>query len=789
MVTSNGSPRRTRHERVASLGVGPNWWDRWVSKAHQPRVVSGFLLALGSAFLWLLLLQAWKPPLGYRLGHIPSRAVMAKQSFRILDQPRTAMLREQAKREVECVYENRPQSLTQLRGGLNDLLISLTATGDEEELDSAGQQSLGRLLPSGEENSEGPTPQAALAAVRSLLAEEGAIERLNAVLGVVLEPLLERGLLRSLTHGLQEGNQRWIQVVPAGATSGDRGRRVEVPQVRLAEVLAGLKRSLPAEFQRQFQSEQALLVGELVYNYFVAELQPTLNYRQDLTELARKADMEAVEPTYISYLPGVSVIAPAGRPLDAEKVALLVAEWHSWLVELRWSEQLLRLFAFLGLITAIYTLCGLLIWYQYDRSLLVDRRQLIGLLGLFGVTLCVSVWGGRDPWQVEIVPLALCAMTATIVYGRPVAVLVGGSVALAIVFQLGLRLADLVVLCSAVAGCVLLLGRVRNRTRLLYVGMAAGAVAALTTIGAGVMVGQVATHTLEDPNSGGALLSDTGHLSQLAHLGWIAGRQWVLATVAGLLMTVLLPFVERAFGVQTDLSLLELGDASHPLLRQLAQRAPGTYNHSINVAAIAEAAAEAVGAQSLLVRVGAYFHDIGKMFKPNYFVENQGQEASRHDRLQPAMSTLVIIAHVKDGADLARQHRLPIALIDFIEQHHGTTLVEYFYHQAKKSESEESGEVVSELNFRYPGPKPRSIEAAIMMLADAVEGAARALVEPTPSRIQHLVDQIAMKRLLDGQFDECRLTLLQLDRIKQSLVKSLVSIYHGRVKYPDQQRA
>jgi putative nucleotidyltransferase with HDIG domain len=188
--------------------------------------------------------------------------------------------------------------------------------------------------------------------------------------------------------------------------------------------------------------------------------------------------------------------------------------------------------------------------------------------------------------------------------------------------------------------------------------------------------------------------------------------------------------------------------------------------------------------------VGAYFHDIGKMFKPDYFIENQGQGPNQHDALQPAMSTLVIIAHVKDGADLARSHHLPEPIIDFILQHHGTTLVEYFYLEAaKRSEEDPDGKSVSDKDFRYPGPRPQTLEAAVMMLADAVESASRTLVDPTPARIKSLVDSIAMKRLTDGQFDECGLTLLQLDRIKQSLVKSLTAIYHARVKYPGQQSA
>ncbi len=261
------------------------------------------------------------------------------------------------------------------------------------------------------------------------------------------------------------------------------------------------------------------------------------------------------------------------------------------------------------------------------------------------------------------------------------------------------------------------------------------------------------------------------------------------SVVAGFLMTGLLPFIESLFGVQTELSLLELGDVAHPLLQELVRRAPGTYNHSINVASIAEAAAESIGARGLLVRVGAYFHDIGKMLKPGYFVENQGQDANRHESLVPAMSTLIIIAHIKDGADLARQHHLPQSMIDFIQQHHGTTLVEYFYRRAnERSEANDEGEV-EESAFRYPGPKPQTKEAAVLMLADAVESASRALVEPTPARIESLVHEIAMKRLLDGQFDCCGLTLQELATIEDSLVKSLTAVYHGRVKYPSQRTA
>ncbi len=226
------------------------------------------------------------------------------------------------------------------------------------------------------------------------------------------------------------------------------------------------------------------------------------------------------------------------------------------------------------------------------------------------------------------------------------------------------------------------------------------------------------------------------------------------------------------------------------MLQELVRRAPSTYNHSITVGSIAEAAAESIGARGLLVRVGAYFHDIGKMLKPGYFIENQGPDDNRHETLVPAMSTLVIIAHIKDGADLARQHRLPQPIIDLIAQHHGTTRVEFFYGRAtEQQQADPNGGEVDESSFRYPGPKPQTKEAAVLMLADAVESASRTLVDPTPARIESLVREIAEHRLHGGQFDESGLTLRELRTIEKSMVMSLTSIYHGRIKYPEQRTA
>jgi putative nucleotidyltransferase with HDIG domain len=253
---------------------------------------------------------------------------------------------------------------------------------------------------------------------------------------------------------------------------------------------------------------------------------------------------------------------------------------------------------------------------------------------------------------------------------------------------------------------------------------------------------------------------------------------------AGFIIFGILPLIERIFDVTTALTLLEWGTIHQPLLRRLREEAPGTYSHSQTLGDIGESAAEAIGADGLLTRTGAYYHDVGKMVKPSYFVENYEMRVDHHKKLQPTMSMLIIVGHVRDGLDLARQYGVPRSLRSFIGEHHGTTLVEYFYHEAAARQSAEGKREPAESEFRYPGPKPQSKETAILMLSDAVEGAVRALSEPTAGRVESTVHQIAMKRLMDGQLDECHMTLKDLRGVEDSLTRSLIAIYHGRIAYP-----
>jgi putative nucleotidyltransferase with HDIG domain len=572
-----------------------------------------------------------------------------------------------------------------------------------------------------------------------------------------------KGVLEKIQHGIDEGSQTEIDVHPLGNPA--ELSRVQVFDVQLREAKLRLKDRFEEELGEGPFSDR-------LFSWIEPRLSGSLEIDREATDRAKREAVEKTPQQFVRYAAD-DLLAEAGRPLSAESLLLLERE-HGEFLRLEDARQsAARALATLGLFLAMFALAGSYI-HLHHRDVLADFGHVATLLALAVVTVLLCTLVAGESWQAEVVPLLLFAMTVAIAYDEDLALLLTAQVALVVIVGLGQGLADYVTLAAPAAAMVFWMGRLRSRSKLIYVGLWAGGVALLTCLGANLLAGR--SLVLD----GGSL--DLQLLSEAARIG-----AWTV--LAGFLMTGLLPFIEKWFGVLTDLSLLEVGDVAHPLLQELVRRAPGTYNHSINVASLGEAAAEAIGARGLLVRVGAYFHDVGKMLKPLYFVENQGQE-NRHESLVPAMSTLIIVAHVKEGVELARQYGLPQPIVDLIAEHHGTTLVEYFYRRAtERSQNDPHGEEVDEQTYRYPGPKPSTRESAVLMLTDAVESASRTLTEPTPARIASLVHDLAMKRLLDGQFDDCGLTLEELGIIEQSLVKSLTAVYHGRVKYPDQRTA
>jgi putative nucleotidyltransferase with HDIG domain len=269
------------------------------------------------------------------------------------------------------------------------------------------------------------------------------------------------------------------------------------------------------------------------------------------------------------------------------------------------------------------------------------------------------------------------------------------------------------------------------------------------------------------------------------HLMWDWAFGMLGGVTAGILATGFAPAAEMTFAYTTDIKLLELANLDRPILRKLMLEAPGTYHHSVIVGSLVEAASSAIGANSLLAKVSGYYHDIGKIKKPLYFIENQEGHENRHDKLAPSMSSLILIAHVRDGVEIAQNHRLGKAIIDTIQQHHGTNVITYFYEKAKQ-QNQTGEDSVNMEHFRYPGPRPQTKEAGLVLLADSVEAASRALDNPTPARIKGLVQQIINKIFLDGQLEECELTLKDLHEIAGSFNKILNGIYHHRIEYPEE---
>ncbi|MGA2916712.1 MAG: HDIG domain-containing metalloprotein [Sedimentisphaerales bacterium] len=411
----------------------------------------------------------------------------------------------------------------------------------------------------------------------------------------------------------------------------------------------------------------------------------------------------------------------------------------------------------IGIVMAVYI-------YHYNYKIIKNPLRAIALSSLLIVLLAFSKFGSffQNHIYVAVACSITCAIILSIIYDQRFSIGMSLFFAPLVCIAAG-RENDFGIFLTMTAGILtscFLLREIRTRIKLLEVGVFAGAAVFIICFAAG----------LYEKGLSGQLFS-------------YCSRMAAVTIFVGIIIQALLPLIERIFRVATSMTLLDYSDANQPLLKKLAMEAPGTFSHSLLIGSIAQTAAETIGANGLLCRVGAYYHDIGKIGKPYYFIENQMGTASRHEQLSPAMSQLIIAGHVKDGIEMAKEYRLPAVIMQFIETHHGTTLIEYFYEEARKK-AEGKVSPPSEVEFRYPGPRPQTKEAAIVMLADTVEGTVRALTEITPTKIEVVVHSMAMKRLQDNQFDDCDLTLRELSRIEDSLSKSLAAHYHGRIAYP-----
>jgi hypothetical protein len=406
----------------------------------------------------------------------------------------------------------------------------------------------------------------------------------------------------------------------------------------------------------------------------------------------------------------------------------------------------------------------LLFLYLLRPSLFYDTRKVLLVSLVLGLVLVGFLVAGAIGDEARYgVPVALAVVLLTIVFDSRVGSF--ATITLALLGGLVLGFDFEFLFATLIAGilAVFSVRDVKSRSQLLA--------------SAGLVVGVYAAVLF-----GYALLRAEPFSARFA-------AEAVAVLVHALLLLLTAPLLwgmERAFGVTTDLTLLELSDTNRPLLKELSMRAPGTFNHALQVANLAEAAADAVGANALRARVGALYHDIGKMLKPEYFIENQRPGENPHEDMKPAMSALVIAAHVRDGLELGRESRLPTVVTDFIGTHHGTGLMEFFLRKAEALRAPDAPPI-DDADYRYPGPRPFTNEQAIVMLADSVEAASRSLDRPTPRRLEALVDAIVKARIADGQLDRSALTFQDVDRIKETFLAMLAGIYHFRVRYPGQE--
>ena len=486
-----------------------------------------------------------------------------------------------------------------------------------------------------------------------------------------------------------------------------------------------------------------------------------LEFDPTATDLRRRHEAEQVSPVKVQFFKGERIVRKNQR-VAAEHVERLRA-LSTFMVQSVRQENLLALvvpiFARLVLIGLCVAGMGLYLVVFQKRE--TRRISSILALGLIWAGMILAVYAiHRSGFSEYFIPIAVSSILVTVLFNLSLGVFstICLSVLLGVItgFDFSLTFLNLAVgIVTAYS-----VRRVHHRYD-FYRPVLYGSATYLLLI--------YLLETLRFQNTGAILAS--------------CGIGVLNAFFSSMLCIGLLPVFEGLFGFTTDLTLLELSDLNHPLLRRLSMEAPGTYHHSLTIGTLAEAAAEAIGANALLARVGSYYHDVGKIEKPEYFIENQTLFKSRHDKLAPSMSALIIESHVKVGRDLAAEFNLPDKIIDFIEQHHGTTVMKFFLHKARRLATEDE---VADEEYRYPGPKPQTKETAILMLADSVEAVSRTLEDPKPSRLRAAITKVIRDKFEAAQLDECDLTLKDLTKIEETFFQHLLGLFHSRVEYPEQ---
>ncbi len=719
------TPRKTKAEKKASAFTRPRL-HRWVV------AVAVYVLVLAATLI--LPARGYRPSLD--VGSVAPRSMFAASSFTVEDRAATSSDRDDARAAVRPVYRVDPAVLEEGLSRCSQVFEELARV-------KAGQLSVEELALE--------VPDAAIEAV--IRKDELDLVESETVKAVKL--VLSGPLVGDLDKLESEAGKTVIL--------NRDGAKSETAISSLAS-MGSLKQYLAKELRGSLGRNRQARSAVLEITMGIAR--PNLLVDEEETQAAREIAAAAV-PTSMRAVEEGEAIVRRGDRVSEEHLYILAAMAREDQPER--GGVMLRFGGMALLVLVCVIAMGMYLWRFHSPDLTGLRYlAILGLAGI-GTTVFARV--------ATVIPLPGDTVYAVPVAGvtMAVAVLLQPRVGIMLSLLLGLLVGEVsghnleamvVATVGGIAGVYGALG-IRHRLHILKAALLV-ACANVLTITALELLRAVPAGEISITSLGGDLM-------------WGA----VNAGLSGIVAAVSVPVLEHVFNLVTDSKLLELADLNQPVLKRLEQEAPGTYQSSLVVGALAEASARAIGANGLLARVGAYYHDIGKVTKPSYFGENEstGNGKSDHDRISPRMSNLVLLSHVKSGVELGAKYRLPGRILDLIQQHHGTTMTAYFYDRARETEVE--GEEVRDSDFRYPGPKPQTKEAALLLLSDSVEAAVRSLEQPGPKQIRDTVDQVIKTKVDDRQLDECDLNLRDLSLVSESFTRTLVSHYHRRVKYPE----
>ncbi|HXV27640.1 MAG TPA: HDIG domain-containing protein [bacterium] len=669
------------------------------------------------------------------IGEPSPRTLFSPFELNFVDEKATALLREQKSREVPLVFRSNPQVLKQTRSQVEVLFSALYQIKKKKE----GDVVLVDIKP----------PLALSPDSSRLLLEGDTLEQTRKLLETLLERYLNQEIIDDQTKvGLGELKGGELLIVNP-ETKTDK-----VIAVKNLATVTDVRNGAEQGLKEMVPKDQRL--RSAVSEIFGAVLKPNLSLAPNETKNRRSKAAESV-PAVQEEVKKDELIVQRGMLITAdEKLRLEMIQ-----KEMAKQKVKNKLFA-VGLELFLAYLLMFLYLLFFERKTLFSVRNvlLIHAILLVSLLICkaVSMWLSISPY---LMPVALAPLLLTLLMGPRLGFL-GAVISAVFAAPLTDLNSEIVLgaLLSSAAG-IFAAFHARKRIHFLKIGAAIGCSYFAVIFG---------FQLFQEFSS-----------QESFSLGLFGLASGLLVTMP--IAFLLLPVFEWIFNLTTDITLLELSDLNHPLLKRMIVEAPGTYHHSLVVSTLAEAACEKIEANALLARVGAYFHDIGKIARAQYFTENQAyQSPSRHEKLSPTMSCLLIMNHVKDGLEMGRRYKLKDRILQFIPEHQGTGVIYYFYKKAV--DDAKPGENIRVEDFRYPGPKPQSKETAVVMLADSTEAASRSLAEPSPERIRQLVRKIINDKFIDGQLDECNLSLRDLHKIQESFVRNLMAIFHTRVRYP-----